>query len=87
MVDKERNDQVERLCNELQAVTKELRVIKIFAAAVVAFIGPMLVASIYSMNFKHMPELDNEFGFPMALMLMVLAAVVPYLFFKFMKWL
>jgi magnesium transporter len=39
------------------------------------------------MNFKHMPELDLEFGYPIAIVLMVLAAVLPYVFFKWKRWL
>jgi magnesium transporter len=61
--------------------------IKVFAAAAVVFLGPMLIASIYGMNFRHMPELDYNFGYPLALLLMLLTAVVPYFFFKLMKWL
>jgi magnesium transporter len=87
MSDKDLKDQLERLCNEMQAVTKELRSIKIFAVAAVAFLPPLLIASIYGMNFRHMPELDYKFGFPLALLLMLLAAIVPYFFFKLMKWL
>ncbi len=48
---------------------------------------PTLVASIYGMNFRHMPELDWYFGYPLALVLMVAAAVGPYFFFKWKKWL
>jgi magnesium transporter len=63
-------------------------IIKIFSVAAVVFMPPTLVASIYGMNFHHnMPELEWEFGYPFALALMVLAAVVPYIFFKWQKWL
>jgi magnesium transporter len=62
-------------------------IIKIFSVAAVVFMPPTLVASIYGMNFKHMPELDYDFGYPFALVLMLLAAIVPYVFFKWMKWL
>src|SRR5580692_371001 len=62
-------------------------IIKIFSVAAVVLMPPTLVASIYGMNFKHMPELDYDFGYPFALVLMVLAAIVPYVFFKWMKWL
>jgi len=87
MSDKDLNNQLERLCNELQAITKELRLIKMFAAAVVVFLGPLLIASIYGMNFKHMPELEYQYAYPLALVLMLLAAIVPYFFFKLLKWL
>jgi magnesium transporter len=63
-------------------------IIKIFSIAAVVFMPPTLVASIYGMNFHHgMIELDWSFGYPFALVLMVLAAVVPLLFFKWKKWL
>jgi magnesium transporter len=62
-------------------------VIKIFSVAAVVFMPPTLVASIYGMNFKHMPELDWEFGYPMAIVMMIAAAILPYYIFKWKKWL
>jgi magnesium transporter len=66
---------------------KQNDIIKIFSIAAVVFMPPTLVASIYGMNFHHgMIELQWEYGYPFALVLMVLAAVVPYLIFKWRKW-
>jgi magnesium transporter len=62
-------------------------IIKIFSVAAVVLMPPTLVASIYGMNFKHMPELDWYLGYPLALALMLVAAVLPYFFFKWRKWL
>ena len=63
-------------------------IIKIFSIAAVVFMPPTLVASIYGMNFHHnMVELDWELGYPFALFLMVVVAVLPLLFFKWKKWL
>jgi magnesium transporter len=62
-------------------------IIKIFSVVAVVFMPPTLVASIYGMNFHHMPELDWPFGYPMALCIMVASAVLPYLYFKFRNWL
>jgi magnesium transporter len=62
-------------------------IIKIFSVAAVVLMPPTLVASIYGMNFKHMPELDWPYGYPMALVIMLLAAIVPYMYFKWRKWL
>jgi magnesium transporter len=54
--------------------------------AAIAF-APSLVAGIYGMNFTHMPELDWPFGYPMAVGLMVLAALLLYAVFKKRNWL
>jgi magnesium transporter len=62
-------------------------IIKIFSVAAVVFLPPTLLASIYGMNFHHMPELNWMFGYPLALILMVLAAVLPYFYFKRRGWL
>jgi magnesium transporter len=62
-------------------------VIKIFSVAAVALMPPTLIASIYGMNFRHMPELDWQLGYPFALVLMVVAAALPYFFFKWKRWL
>ncbi|MBZ9559775.1 MULTISPECIES: magnesium/cobalt transporter CorA [unclassified Modicisalibacter] len=63
------------------------QIIKIFSIAAVVFLPPTLVASIYGMNFEHMPELSWPFGYPFALGLMVAAGVSPYLYFKHKNWL
>jgi magnesium transporter len=62
-------------------------IIKIFSVAAVVFLPPTLIASIYGMNFHHMPELDWKYGYPIAIGLMVAAAVLPYQFFKKKGWL
>ena len=62
-------------------------IIKIFSVAAVALLPPTLIASIYGMNFRHMPELDETYAYPIALGAMVLAAILPYMFFKWKKWL
>jgi len=62
-------------------------IIKLFSVMAVVFMPPTLIASIYGMNFKHMPELDWRFGYPMAIVLMVVAAILPYVFFRWKRWL
>jgi magnesium transporter len=62
-------------------------IIKIFSIAAVVFLPPTLVASVYGMNFDFMPELKWLIGYPFALVLMVLSAVLPYLYFKRKGWL
>jgi magnesium transporter len=62
-------------------------IIKIFSVAAAAFLPPTLIASIYGMNFEFMPELGWAFGYPVAIGLMVLSAVLPLLYFKRKGWL
>jgi len=62
-------------------------VIKIFSIAAVVLLPPTLVATIYGMNFKNMPELEWQYGYPLALGMMIIAAIVPYFIFKWKKWL
>ncbi len=58
-----------------------------FSVMAVVLMPPTLIASIYGMNFKLMPELEWQHGYPFALVAMLLAAVLPYLFFTWKKWL
>lgn len=62
-------------------------IIKIFSVAAVIFMPPTLVASIYGMNFHFMPELDWHYGYPGAIGLMIVSAILPYSFFKSRGWL
>ena len=61
-------------------------IIKIFSVMAVIFMPPTLVASIYGMNFHHMPELGWPFGYPLALGLMLVSAVVPVMWFRKRGW-
>ena len=63
------------------------KIIKIFSVASVALLPPTLIASLYGMNFEFMPELKQTWGYPYALCLMVLSAVVPMLYFRKRGWL
>ena len=62
-------------------------IVKLFSVMAVVFMPPTLVASIYGMNFKYMPELEWPHGYPFALLLMLVCAVLPYLIFKWRRWL
>ena len=63
-------------------------IIKIFSIMAVVFMPPTLVASIYGMNFHNgMVELEWAYGYPFALFLMVVVAVMPLVYFKWKKWL
>ncbi|HYW92360.1 MAG TPA: magnesium/cobalt transporter CorA [Gammaproteobacteria bacterium] len=63
------------------------QIIKIFSIAAVVFLPPTLVASIYGMNFHHMPELSWPWGYPFAVVLMILSGIAPYWYFKRKGWL
>jgi magnesium transporter len=63
------------------------QIIKIFSVAAVIFLPPTLVASSYGMNFEHMPELRWLFGYPMAIFMMLVSALMPFLWFKRKGWL
>ena len=62
-------------------------IIKTFTVASVALMPPTLIASIYGMNFARMPELQWDLGYPMALGLMVVSAVLPIVYFRRKGWL
>ena len=63
------------------------KIIKIFSVASVSLLPPTLVASSYGMNFQFMPELQWAYGYPFALGLMVVSAVIPMVYFRKRGWL
>jgi magnesium transporter len=58
------------------------QIIKIFTVASVLFMPPTLIASIYGMNFEHMPELSHPWAYPVVLCILVLSAILPIVWFK-----
>ncbi|MBZ6075933.1 magnesium transporter CorA family protein [Microvirga puerhi] len=62
-------------------------IIKLFSVVSVIFLPPTLVASIYGMNFQIMPELHWKLGYPFAIVVIVVAAILPYVFFRWKRWL
>ena len=62
-------------------------IIKFFSVVAVVFMPPTLIASIYGMNFDVMPELKWIVGYPMSLVMMLVAAILPVLWFKHRGWL
>ena len=62
------------------------KIIKIFSVAATIFLPPMLIASVYGMNFHGMPELSWRWGYPLAMGVMLLTAWLPYKYFKYRKW-
>ena len=63
------------------------RIIKIFTVVTVIFMPPTLIASMYGMNFKFIPELDKPWGYPLAIALMILSSIFTLLFFRRKRWL
>lgn len=63
------------------------KTVKIVSVVAAIFLPPTLIASAYGMNFARMPELGWDWGYPMALGLMLASAVLTYLFFKWKRWL
>jgi magnesium transporter len=61
-------------------------IIKVLTIVSVVGIPPTLVASMYGMNFKGMPELDWSWGYPYGLTVIVLSAILPLLWFKLRGW-
>ena len=67
--------------------TEQNQIIKLFSVMAVMLMPPTLVASIYGMNFKSMPELDWPHGYPYALILMLISAIIPFIYFRRKGWL
>jgi magnesium transporter len=79
-----RNDEIKRLTEASYAQSEEIKRISSWAA--VAF-APTLIATVYGMNFAHMPELRSAYGYPIALLAMALSALGFYLLLKRRGWL
>lgn len=70
-----------------QTNIEQNKIIKLFTVASVALMPPTLIASIYGMNFQFMPELGWSMGYPMAILMMVIAAIIPLIYFRNRGWL
>jgi magnesium transporter len=83
------NSKIQFLLDAMLGVVtiEQNNIIKIFSIAAVALMPPTLIASIYGMNFKHIPELEWVFGYPYAIVLMICSAILPFVVFKWKKWL
>ncbi len=62
-------------------------IIKVFTVAAAVFMPPTLIASIYGMNFQHMPELSWSLGYPLSIVGIIVSGIIPYIFFKKKGWL
>jgi len=84
LVGQAQNVEVKRLTEASYAQNEEIKKISAWAAI---FFAPTLIGTIYGMNFDHMPELHWRFGYPSALVLMLLLSVALYAMFKRQHWL
>ena len=62
------------------------KIIKIFSVVSVALMPPTLLASIWGMNFEHMPELRSTIGYPMAIIVMLISSAIPLIYFRKKGW-
>jgi magnesium transporter len=83
LVAQRQNDEMKNLTVSSYAQNEEVKRISSWAAILFA---PTLVASIYGMNFRIMPELEWDYGYPYAIGLMLLLGLILYLAFKHNKW-
>ncbi|MGM9473739.1 magnesium and cobalt transport protein CorA [Pseudarthrobacter sp. YS3] len=83
LVAQRQNDEMRKLTESSFSQNEQVKRISSWAAILFA---PTLVASIYGMNFRDMPELNWLFGYPFALGLMLAMGVTLYLTFKHNKW-
>jgi magnesium transporter len=91
-VDDQLHDQRDLLGGVLEAnlalvTLRQNEVIRSISAWAAIITVPTFIASVYGMNFEHMPELDSELGYPLALLVMLAAVVALYRFFKRIDWL
>ena len=66
---------------------EQSHIIKLFSVLAVIFMPPTMIASIYGMNFKYMPELEWLWGYPFSLVLMVVSSALLYVYFRLNRWL
>jgi magnesium transporter len=70
-----------------QTNIEQNKIIKLFTVASVVLMPPTLIASIYGMNFHFMPELGWRMGYPFSLLMMIIAGVIPLIYFRNRGWL
>ena len=83
LVGQQQNEEMKSLTEASLAQNEEVKRISSWAAI---FFAPSLIGTIYGMNFTHMPELEWTYGYPLALIAMVVASIVLYLAFKRRGW-
>lgn len=69
-----------------QVNIEQNKIIKLFTVATVVMMPPTLLGTIYGMNFKHIPELDWQWGYPLVILLMIASTIIPVFYFKKKGW-
>jgi magnesium transporter len=59
---------------------------KVLTVVSVVGVPPVLVAGIYGMNFKAMPDLDWAWGYPYGLALIAITGIIPLVWFRVRGW-
>lgn len=70
-----------------QVNVEQNKIIKLFTVATMAMMPPTLIGTIYGMNFKFMPELEWQYGYFFALIVMAISTILPVIYFKKKGWL
>ncbi|GAA9048268.1 magnesium/cobalt transporter CorA [Helicobacter pylori] len=70
-----------------QVNVEQNKIIKLFTVATMAMMPPTLIGTIYGMNFKFMPELEWQYGYLFALIVMAISTILPVIYFKKKGWL
>jgi magnesium transporter len=65
---------------------KTNEIMKVLTIIATIFIPLTLIAGIYGMNFKYMPEMEWRYGYPMALIVMLVIGIGMVVYFKRKKW-
>lgn len=84
LVAQQQNEEMKNLAKTSNLQNEEVKKISAWAAILFA---PTLIGTVYGMNFEHMPELERTWGYPLAILLMVLTCVTLYVVFKRRNWL
>jgi len=79
------DDMKENISNKIDL--EQNKVFKLLTMITFCISLPTLIAGIFGMNFKYMPELTSKYGYPSALVAMLLSIVIPLVYFKRKKWL
>lgn len=79
------DDLKENISNKIDL--EQNHIFKMLTVVTVCISLPTFIAGVYGMNFEKMPELKNPYGYPIIILVMLLSAILPFIYFKRKKWL